>query len=150
MMRWLFVVAVLGGLLVACGGGDDVESAGDAMKRQYGLLDKSQWSRYYDELHPAQQAIVNRDRFADCSAKNRGTISFNSVKVLETFDEEWPVSGTDIRGASKAVTIEIDAQSGSQNQKVKHTGHQFNVDGKWRWVMGPEAIEAFKQGQCPV
>lgn len=130
-------------LFAACGGGGD-ESAGDAFKRQMGFVDKGQWSRSYDELHPEQQKLISREAFLSCGAK-RSSAQILEVKILETYPEDYLILGTGITAPSTAVTASLKVKSGSQEQEVKRTVHEFKIDGKWRWVDDPAY---YANGKC--
>lgn len=141
-MRTMILIAALGAALAACGGGSSdksTETAGDAVKRQFAFISDGQFGREWDELHPADQAVVSRDHFERCGAGK--SVNIDSVTVKETYDDTITVAGADT--ASKAVTVEL--KSGSA--KDTRTFHEVMVDGKWRWVIADTS--SYSNGKCP-
>src|SRR5579883_1762579 len=62
------------------------ESAGAALKRQFAELAAGQYGREWDELHPAQQALVSRGLFTECSAR-AGLPQIESVTVKQEYSD---------------------------------------------------------------
>jgi hypothetical protein len=143
----LCVVALLS---VSCGGSDPAPTATpdpDAAARAF-LVDrlerfsKGQFGPDWDVLHPAQQALVDRDHYIACS-QAAGIPDF-SVRAIESYHEPIEVPGTGLRPDSVAVTVELTAQDGT---KSTLTPHAVDVDGGWRWIIGDPA--AYAGGACP-
>jgi hypothetical protein len=129
------------------GGGGDSNSAEAAVRRQFDFVDKGQWGRQWEELHPAQQAFVPRERFVECADERLSGMDIVSVKVLETFEEESLIPGTDMSVPSTALTVEVEFKQGLLHNKDTDTVHVFLVDGEWRWVTSD--ADAYKRGECP-
>jgi hypothetical protein len=145
-------------LAAACGGDDKVEiaraptltplpspreSAEDAIRRHFDLLDTGQWARYYAELHPAQQAIVPREDFEFCLNQSSGRLgSLRVVTVLETYPDERQIEGTSVRSPSTALTVEYEVGAGDRQSTARDTFHEYPVDGQWRWASAnPERLK---------
>ena len=67
--------------------------------------------------------------------------------MLETFEEESDIPGTGKKAKSTAVSLEYDIKAGTITQHDKQTFHEFNIDGKWRWII--RNPEPYRQGKCP-
>lgn len=138
-------LALLATIGVACGGGDGDKEGGDspdaAILRLFDQLDKGQWGRQWEDLHPAHQAVVSRDSFIACASEVQ--IDLDSVEVLEVYDEPVSVEGASL--PSKAVTVRLEAGPSSDEQ----TFHLLDVEGEWRWVMSDDALTAYRAGECP-
>ena len=132
-------------LLAACGGGDDSGgSAGDAVIQQMQQLSRGQMGRQWDDLHPAQQALIPRDHFVQCGGIE---VNIDGTKVIETYEEEVLIPGTDQRVQSTAVTVEMTFSSGEAKRTQTQTFHEILVDDEWRWIVADPA--AYADGQCP-
>lgn len=159
------IIAITAGVLffAACGGDDGKgsgsstdgattgsaapkERAGDAVKRQLGQVDKGQFGPEWDELHPAQQALVPRDLYIQC-AHQAGLPQIDKIKVTDTYDEEVIIPGTGLKAPSTAVSVTYTLHQGAQSLDSKATFHEFAVNGKWRWMLSD--IESYKAGKCP-
>lgn len=144
----------IGALLGACGGGDSKslatpktgESAGDAVTRQLNLLSNKQFGPEWDELHPAQQALIPRDAYIQCGAKGN-LPAISDVSVTTTYNEAVTIPGTQQKADSTAVTVKLTARLGAQTQQLTQTFHEFVVDGHWRWTVADPSLYA--NGKCP-
>lgn len=153
--RLIPLMALPGLAFLSCG--DDDDSDGDpglngppesATEQLLDMIDKQQWGREWDNLHPEQQKFVSRDKFVSC-AKDDDSPSIDSVEVLDVDDDEMQIPGTGIRAASKAVTVHLTLRQTLRQDEGEtwDTIHLFEVDGRWRWVLSN--IESFKLGNCP-
>jgi hypothetical protein len=149
-MRILIVVSVLLAALAACGGGGDKASQADtpedAIIQLFDMVNKGQWGREWDLLHPEQQAIVDRDHYIDC-AEAKTLPDIDDVNVTEVFDEEIVIPGTQTRAPSKAVTVSLKLSSGILTDETQDTYHVFDVNGVWRWSLSDP--EGYENGDCP-
>lgn len=127
-------------LAVACGNSDSTESAGDAVLRQLDFASKGQYGRMWEELHPAHQALVSRDRFDECANE----IEVPDLRIVEVYDEPIDVYAIPEK-TSKAVTFSYKSGDGRSTETL----HQVMVDGAWRWVFSTEAARAYEAGDCP-
>lgn len=141
---WLVLVAVLSG--VSCGR-DGGGSAGDAVKRQLDYVDKGQYGRQWDELHPVQQAMVPRELFVRCLEESLGGRRVPDIQVVSQFQEDRPLAGTSETVKGTAVTVRYPPNASGQRREDRETFYQVKVDGTWRWVMRDPS--AYQQGRCP-
>lgn len=141
MSRYL-LFAVL--LFIACGGSDsDSDSgAGDAAKAHFEHALAGQWGPDWDNLLPAQQAVVTRDAFLTCNAEKQNPAA--GVKVKDTYIEsiDVPEIGTT---ETTAVTLHLTIDSREQDT----TMHVVKVGDAWHWILSPDDIAAYKAGECP-
>lgn len=124
------------------------EDVDDAVRRLFDQLDKGQYGRQWDELHPLQQAFITRDRFQDCQRRNIGGIGVKVDRIIDRFEDTSTVPGTETSAPNTAVTLQITATPGGQKQTQKSTIHMFLVDGQWRHSVNGEVAEAYKAGRC--
>lgn len=161
----LLSCAVLVAALAACGGDDSApaaapsaarrapasagqptEPAFDAVKRQLDELSKGQYGREWDELHPAQQALVPRDSYVKCATAD-GPIGVDNVKELEHYADSVSIPGTALKVDSTAVTVSLTQHRGTQSADQKHTFHEVPLDGQWKWLLAD--TDPYKSGKCP-
>ncbi|MDP9236017.1 MAG: hypothetical protein M3P30_01230 [Chloroflexota bacterium] len=168
-MRTILILIAAAALLSACSGGSakqpaqstaaisatatpadagtaqPSESAGDALKRQLGYQSKGQYGPEWDELHPAQQAIVDRTRFGECfQAAGGASLEYGNITIVETYADALSLQTVPDK-TSTAVTFRY-----TQNGKtVTDTRHEILVDGKWRWFLTDAPALAMKAGHCP-
>ena len=117
------------------------ESAAGFVQRITVEFSRGQSGRLWDELHPADQALVTRARFAECQ-RNDG-FNLKAFKVLESYDEPIDVAGKTV--PSTAVSVRATSEDG----ETTATMHAVSVDGKWRWILQPADAAAYKKGRCP-
>jgi len=132
----------------ACGGGSsDDGSPGNAVRRQFGYIDKGQWGREWDELHPQHQAIVSRSDFVNCNADNNLDID---VEIVDTYEETIDVPELGVTDTT-AVTVDITGNIGffGLPDESTDTFHEINVDGEWRWVLSQDNLDSYSAGDCP-
>lgn len=152
-MRWL-LLTILAMVAVACGGGGgetgpkEGESAENAMERQFGYLDKGQWGKQWEELHPGQQASVPKEKFISCRSDT--SVDISSLEVLETYEEAIDIAGVPEK-SSTAVTVKLKGNFGvfGTEEETTDTFHEILHDGAWRWVIPEEDVKAYRRGDCP-
>ena len=142
----LAAVAVLAALLGAgCssggGGGTGKESADAFVQRITTEFSRGQAGRLWDELAPADQAIVSRAKYAECQG-NEG-FNLRSVKVLDTYSEPVEVDGTSEH--SEAVTLRVT----SDTRVTTATMHAIDIGGHWHWILSAADRAAYQKGKCP-
>jgi hypothetical protein len=135
-------LAAAAALAAGCGGGGGgIESASSFVKRITLEFSRGQTGRLWDELHPAEQAVVSRTRFVECES-NEGFV-LRKVKVLDSYRETIDVAGTPTQ--STAVSVRVTSDDGITTATL----HAVLVDGKWRWILQPADYAAYKRGRCP-
>lgn len=141
--RALAVVCVAAGAILAagCGGGSSATSASDFVQQVTREFSRGQAGRLWDELHPADQAIVTRSRFIACQT-NEG-FRLRKFKVLETYGEAVLVGGKNTE--STAVSVQVTSDDGTTTATL----HAVPFDGRWRWILQPADYAAYKRGSCP-
>ena len=139
------VLAVLSA--AACGGGGGgagsggKESAKAFVQRITTEFSRGQTGRLWDELAPADQAIVTRARYAACQG-NEGFV-LKSVKVLDSYSESVDVDGSSEH--SDAVTLQVTSDTGVTTATI----HAVPVGGRWHWILSSADRAAFRSGKCP-
>jgi hypothetical protein len=117
------------------------ESPEAALRRQIGLLNTSEYGTLWDELHPAQQARVPRERFVDCLAPEDFVLT---LEIVDTLD-----SVIDVPEVSQVPAKTIAARLSSGGTSLDRTFFQVLVDGQWRWVLEKAQFDAYSAGNCP-
>ncbi|MGZ4394564.1 MAG: hypothetical protein ACXVZ2_04280 [Gaiellaceae bacterium] len=140
------IVAVAAGVVLlaaGCGGSGGTsgqQSAAGFVKQVTVQFSRGQSGRLWDELLPADQAIVSRARFVACQ-QNEGW-SLKSIKVLETYNDPVDVEGKAL--PAKAVTVRV-----TSDGVTTATMHAVSVNGTWRWILQPVDRAAYRSGKCP-
>lgn len=147
LLRLLVLLVMLSaGLTAACGGSSGgsssgTESPGAFIQRVTTQFSRGQSGRLWNELYPADQAIVSRSRFMRCQG-NQG-FRLKSFKVLETYNDSVDVEGKAEK--AEAVTVQVTSDNGVTTATV----HAVNVGGAWHWILSPAQRAAYRSGQCP-
>jgi hypothetical protein len=105
-----------------------------ALRRQFDLQSSGQYALLWDELHPAQQALVSRENYVLCAQKG-SSVAEEIDSVKDTYDEEILIPGTTLTVPSRAIKVTLDFGG----QKDPTTYHEVNADGTWRWVLASPA-----------
>lgn len=144
------IFTLLAALLAACGDDDGggPGSAGDYITHLLSLVDKRQFGPEWDSLHPAQQALVPREKYIACSTDAR-LPGVSGTDVLETYSEAVEIPGTTQLVDSTAVTVNIHETQGALKHDAKQTFHAVLLDGSWRWFLPDSAVSAYAAGRCP-
>ena len=124
-----------------------MEPAGEAVKRQLLKLSNGQFGLDWDELHPAQQAVVPRERFVNCSARQRFP-RIRTMVIREAYSA--PLNLVTVpEKVSTAVTVVVEEVAGETAQTGTDTVQEVNISGRWRWVLSDSAVAAYEQDICP-
>ena len=128
------------------------ESPGDFLRRHLELELARDFGRSWDELHPADQRIVSRVRYAECRSRlferAGATGTFASFDVLDVYDE--PVESTAIpESTSKAVRVRFTIRAGRVIETVEDTLHAVWIGHRWAWYLRAAARQAYQEGRCP-
>jgi len=122
--------------------GRPAESAGGALTRQLRLLSDGDHGALWDELHPAQQALIPREQYVRCLSRIPG-YELTDIRIVRTREEEGPIPGTSERATISVVTAEF-TQNGT---KYTETFYEVNVGGAWRWALAD--VSGWANGSCP-
>ncbi|HEY6960529.1 MAG TPA: hypothetical protein VI408_01430 [Gaiellaceae bacterium] len=137
----LVMLAVAALALAGCGGTHvKSESATAFLHRVTVEFSRAQSGRLYDDLVPAQQAVVSRNAYVGCA---RNGFRLKSFKVLDSYDEAVQVLGRNM--PSTAVSVQVSSDDGV----TIATLHALRVAGRWRWLLPPRDLAAFRAGRCP-
>ena len=128
-------------LAAGCGGGSKSQSASAFVRQVTQEFSRGQAGRLWDELHPADQAVVTRSRYIACQS-NEG-FGLRKFRVLETYSENIEVGGKSTE--STAVSVQVTSDDGITTATL----HAVPVAGAWRWVLQPAEYAAYKRGVCP-
>jgi hypothetical protein len=127
------------------------ETAAAFVIRVNTMLQNGGYGSAWDDLHPAQQVLVSATELAACvDAPAPPEATF---KVTEAHAEPWPVSPSEQKRPSTAVTLRVviaSTDDGVTTLSVLETltQHAFKVDGRWRWILNPTAIRHANAGTC--
>jgi hypothetical protein len=141
--RLAFVSAAVGLLLLlaACGGGDS--SAVKFTKQLVKEQSQGQFDKAWDSLHPAQQAVVPKDKYVQCGQQASPT----AAQKMDLVSESDAQSNVPEVGTATVHSVKLNVNYGDDTRQPIY--NLINVDGKWRWVMRQDAIDSFKGGECP-
>ena len=167
MLRPILLVKVgLGGLVFAARWGQNgngyhpedaleettLEDPGDFLRRHLEYELSGEFARSWDELHPAHQEVVTRERYAECRAelfeRSGPSTELRSFEVLDVADDSEPIAGIAETG-SKAVTAEITIGVNGDSRTALDTLHAVHVDGRWAWVFPAGVYQAYASGSRP-
>lgn len=128
------------------------ESPGDFLKRHLEYELSGQFGRSWDELHPAHQKVVSRDRYGACRselfARDAVPARLESFDVLEVEDE--PIDLPEIPEQTwKAVRVKFTVRGGAETQLAVDTVHAIQVRNRWTWVLPASAYRAYEEGSAP-
>lgn len=120
------------------------KDAAIAAIRQTTASVKRNFSAEYDELHPAQQAVVTRAQFITCAMAAK-PVTLDSARALQSAPEAISLTGVPEQ-TSIVVTVELRKADGTTQQR---NVREVLVDGTWRWVLTDAAVKALAAGTCP-
>jgi hypothetical protein len=134
---------ILSFALVGCLFGGD---AGDAAKERFVATSKGEYAKAWESLHDDQQAIVSKEKFVECGEEGEAgrAPEIEDVKVLDENVEEKEIAEV---GVVESHVIELEWRQGEDVRRGFFD--MIDVDGDWKWVLGEDAIEAFRTGECP-
>lgn len=131
---------------------EPAETPGDFFKRHLECELAREFGRSWDELHPAHQKIVTRERYSRCRAElyDRTGVSAElaSFGVLEVEDKSIDLPEIP-QTTAKAVTVELVLRAGGRTQSVVETLHAIQVENHWVWILSEGALRAYKAGSSP-
>jgi hypothetical protein len=148
--RWLLsggvvvvIALIVGGLALYLTRDDGESSAAAFAKQRYEQLAQAQYAEAWQSLHPAQQAVVPQAAFVQCGQQTTPDPN-TKVEVKSEKDEQLDVPQV---GPSNVHSVTLTLRFGDQLRTP--TDNLLKVDGKWRWIMTQQVIDAFKAGTCP-
>ena len=122
------------------------------MQRHLRLESAREFGRSWDELHPAHQQVVTRERYGRCRAElyDRAGVSAELVSFAVLQVEDKSIDRPEIpQKTAKAVKVELVLLSGRRTQSVTNTLHTIQVENRWVWILRKEALRAYQAGSCP-
>jgi hypothetical protein len=129
-----------------------VEEPWEFLRRHLEYELSGQFARSWDELHPAHQQVVTRERYAECRAelfeRSGPSTELMSFEVVEVADDTVPIAGIP-EERSKAVTAEITIGLNGDSRSALDTLHALRVDGRWTWVFPAGVYHAYASGSNP-
>lgn len=139
----LATAALVAAVATSCGGsaGGQGSAAADFIRQVTTQFSRGQSGPLWDELHPADQAVVTRARYMACQS-NSG-FDLTKFKVLQTYPDTIEVAGKTT--PSTAVSVRVTSEDGITTA----TMHAVPVKGAWRWVLSQADYATYKQGRCP-
>jgi hypothetical protein len=124
------------------GDSQQAESVEVAVVRQLDYLIDDP-GRAWEELHPAQQQVVSKDKLIECFADGLSAFNLGEPEIVSVQDESVPVMG--VETMAKTVTVQYTVDGRDETDVV----HEADVDGRWRWVIGEDSIAIYETGECP-
>jgi hypothetical protein len=129
-----------------------LEEPGEFLRRHLEYELSGEFARSWDELHPAHQQVVTRERYAECRAelfrRSSPATELRSFEVLGVTEDGAPIAGI-AEPSSKAVTAEITIGINGDSRTALDTLHAVHVDGRWAWVFPEGVYEAYASGSRP-
>lgn len=103
------LLVVAAGVVVATrgGGGPDRSTPEGQLEYDVHLLADGRFAEAYQDMHPAQKAIISQDTYVRC-LEEVTPFAIKSFKVGHIGDERIDIPGTDLHVDSKAITATLD------------------------------------------
>jgi hypothetical protein len=146
-MRNAVVAVLLVFACVACGGEEDLSASGPGAA-QVQLLENLYGGRYeraWADLHPAHQRIAPRARFVRCAQQVVPRGDLEAIEVLDVFEDDAEFAGIPDAEA-RAVRLRVTSFQGDSDTFVNHA---VRVGERWRWVLNPNSVAAYRRNRCP-
>ncbi len=151
-MRWLLIAAIA--LTVACGEDEGanssdataemVDQAAEVATRGLTAAISGDWGAVYDDLHPAQQAVVNRDKFVEC----RSQVTAPPYAITVTQVGHDTMTAPEIYDRSSwAVLYDLQLEG---HETISSRVHIYDEDGQMSWYMDQENMDALRAGRCDI
>lgn len=115
------------------GPGFDLQDPAAAFQDIMDLTTTGQFGPLYDVLHPAQQAIINRDDYIWCAQQQlEDDPEFRDVEVhvVETYSDTIRIPGTDERDEVTALVVDAEYEG----VQATDTSYLAQIDESWRWI----------------
>lgn len=144
----LLLLPVLLLVVAGCGGDDeDADEPGAFMAQVFTDKLEGNYTRYWEALHPAQQAVVPQEQLAECLSTAEQP-ELVGVRELDVYDDSLDLQGIPQREA-KVVSLRLETREGGEVARNLVTAYAVEVDGSLRWIMSPAELDAFRGGGCP-
>ena len=125
------------------------EQPADAARRQVWYLFHDQAGLAWDELHPAEQAVIPKSAFLQCIARTSSLLapSLSEIAVASTSDAFVTVPRiTDGTVAATNVTLTI--SNVGMATPMTQTRAEVRVGNTWRWLLDADFTDAYRRGEC--
>jgi hypothetical protein len=137
------LATVIAIVVTACGGGD---SAADAVKARIEQTSDGEHAAVWESLHPAHQAIVSQQQFVDCGVQS-DSVRSPVVDAIDVLGEDETTAMIPEIGEVEVTVVEVDLRRGEEHAVRRYT--VLKEDGEWTWVLSEEALNAYRNGDCP-
>ena len=134
-------------VLAGCGGSDappQDTGAGEFLQRITADHLSGEFSRTWEELHPAHQKLISQIQFVYCGDREPKLDNDATVRILSVEPVRKHVPRVPQR-QMQAVRIQIRDKDGVVDE---YTAHAVKLAGKWRWVLSAAFVHAVESGQC--
>jgi len=151
-MRWLLIVAIM--VTVACGDDGEAGESNATTETMQAVEELAtqvltssiggDWGAVYDKLHPAQQAVVDRNLFMQC----RSQVTAPAYAILITQVGHDTMTAPEIYDRSSwAVLYDLQLEG---YETISSRSHVYDEDGQLSWYLDEPNIEAFRAGRCDI
>jgi hypothetical protein len=101
---------------------------------------RGQFGEQWDNLHPAHQEVVPRDRFIACGRPS----ALSEITIILELNEDTQVSRLG------NMETRIVTYSATRNgESVVDALRMVSYAGDWRWVMDATSLDVYEAGRCP-
>lgn len=141
MSRGLLALAVVTASLAGCGGSSTRAEPAESFVKQVTVeFSRGQAGRLWEQLVPAEQAVVPRSLYVSCAGNG---FRLRSFKILERYDESVPVLGKEL--PATAVSVQVVSDDGVTTATI----HAVRDRGRWHWVLSRSQLASLRSGRCP-
>lgn len=111
------------------------DQAGESLRAQFELLLTGQAGRLYKLLHPAQQAIIDRDEYIRCASTQVAGLELKGFEVQDVYKQRVTIPGTNVNAKGYAVVVRSTVSNGLMEQTDTDTFHEFKTPKGWRFAV---------------
>ena len=97
-------------------------------------------------LHPADRRGVDAKTFADCAEEWSSGEGAPAIRVLGVGERRLTRKG--LPAGTRATIVIMSVEPPDEDAYVA-AYPTVRVDGRWRWILGEEALAALREGDCP-
>ena len=112
---------------------------------------KGQWGPAWDLLHPSQQRIVPRAKFAACQKALAALAGYRlvDIRTVDSSNETLHIAGIP-QHTAVAVTLHLLVRTGLGNENgLNEVTHTVWTGTRWAWFFGAADVAAYRAGHCP-